>query len=56
MPMRSLTLLPGLNISSLASSVGRRPRFSLGRRTMGVLPDQIQQVVRHAGQGAHLVA
>ena len=38
MPMRSLTELPGLNISSLASRVGFSPRLRLCRRTMGVLP------------------
>src|SRR6266567_4339854 len=38
MPMRSLTLPPGLSISSLARIVGLTPRVTLCSRTRGVLP------------------
>ena len=49
--MRSLTLFPGLNISSLASSVGRSPRFIFGSRLIGVFPIRSSIVPATPGRG-----
>src|SRR2546425_4798778 len=51
-PIRSLTLPPGLSISSLARIVGWTPRVILCRRTIGVSPTASRNVSRTSIAGS----